>query len=105
MTTDHNQKDKDMQNQEEIIKTMAAIHRRTHHPERAAKTASAADQALEFRRATERGRRIIRGETDEENRGRKVMRGETDEEDRGREVMEAAKRGLRNFPPARQVVK
>ena len=105
MTTDHNQQDKDMQDQNEIIKTMAVLYQRAHHPEKAAKTASAADQALEFRRATERGRRIMRGETDEEDRGRKVMRGETKEAKRGREVMEAAKRGLRNFPPARQVVK
>jgi hypothetical protein len=97
MTADHNQKDKDMQNQEEIIKTMAAIHRRTHHPEKAARTASAADQALEFRRATERGRRIMRGETPEVERGRETMQAIKESQ--------AGKRGLRIFPPARQVVK
>lgn len=86
-----------MQDQNEIIKTMAVLYQRAHHPEKAAKTASAADQALEFRRATERGRRIMRGETPEVQRGRETMQAIKESQ--------AGKRGLKSFPPARQVVK
>ena len=86
-----------MQDQNEIIKTMAVLYQRAHHPEKAAKTASAADQALEFRRATERGRKLMRGEDDATLRGREALRAIA--------ASKAAKKIERTFPPAREVVK
>jgi hypothetical protein len=90
------------------VDVFAALQKNVDDPLANVRRKSRTLTADDYRQMENRGRRIMRGETDEENRGRKVMRGETPEVQRGREVIQAAqsgKRGERNFPPAKQVVK
>ncbi len=67
--------------------------------------ASAADFALEASAATKRGRDIMAGRNPATERGKKVLAAikESQSLKSPREQMAAARRGIRSFPPARQV--